>query len=190
MQTASCSFPSWDDAAWRDQDRCNKIYFAAWQERAGAATMDDDKVQDIIDKYDGDAGSLIQILLDIQKECRWLSQETLEKVGASLKTPLSLGRLQQTASFFKAFNLVPRGRHEVHVCMGTSCYVNGAPRILEAVQEELGIRPGETDMDLRFSLETVNCLGCCQQGPVMAVDGQYYGDMTPEKAIEILKNCD
>ncbi len=84
-------------------------------------------------------------------------------------------RVQHIATFYKAFSLVPKGRHEIHVCMGTACHVRGADRVLDSVQDLTGIMPGETDLDLKFSLETVNCLGCCALGPVMEVDGRPHG---------------
>jgi NADH-quinone oxidoreductase subunit E len=150
--------------------------------------MDSDKIDKIIDKYQGDSGSLIQVLLEIQSENRWLPKEALEKVSKKLKVPLN--RIQHIVTFYKAFSLVPKGRHEVHVCTGTACHVRGAPRLLDSVQDLLGIRPGETDQDLKFTLETVSCVGCCALGPVMIVDGEYYGKMAPAKSEEVLKNYD
>ena len=148
--------------------------------------MDNGKIDKIIDKYNGDAGSLIQVLLEIQRENRWLPREALEKVSEKLNVPLS--RIQHIVTFYKAFSLVPKGRHEVHVCTGTACHVRGAPRLLDSVQDFIGIRPGETDLDLKFSLETVSCVGCCALGPVMVVDGEYHGKMAPAKSEEVLKN--
>lgn len=150
--------------------------------------MDNDKIDKIINKYQSDASSLIQVLLEIQRENRWLPKEVLEKVSKKLKVPLN--RIQHIATFYKSFSLIPRGRHEIHVCMGTACYVRGSPRLLGTVQELIGIRPGETDLDLKFSLETVNCLGCCALGPVMVVDGKYHGKIAPAKAEDVLKNYD
>jgi NADH-quinone oxidoreductase subunit E len=150
--------------------------------------MDNVKIDMIIDKHKGDASSLIQVLLEIQSENHWLPNEALEQVSEKLEVPLS--RIQHVATFYKAFSLVPKGRHEVHICMGTACHVRGAPRILDTVQDLIGIRPGETDLDLKFSLEIVNCLGCCALGPVMEVDGKYYGNMVSAKVGEILKNYD
>jgi NADH-quinone oxidoreductase subunit E len=147
-----------------------------------------DKIDKIIDKYEGNASSLIQVLLEIQRENHWLPKEALEKVSKKLSVPLS--RIQHIATFYKAFNLVPRGRHEIHVCMGTACHVRGAPRVLDTVQDLTGIRPGETDLDLKFSLETVNCLGCCALGPVMVVDKKYHGKIAPTQIEDVLKNCD
>jgi NADH-quinone oxidoreductase subunit E len=150
--------------------------------------MDNDKIDKIIDKYQSDAGSLIQVLLEIQRENRWLPKEALEKVSKKLDVPLN--RIQHIVTFYKAFSLVPKGRHEVHVCTGTACHVRGAPRLLDTVQDLLGIRPGETDKDLKFTLETVSCVGCCALGPVMIVDGEYHGKMAPAKSEEVLKNYD
>jgi NADH-quinone oxidoreductase subunit E len=150
--------------------------------------MDSDKIDNIIDKHNSAAGSLIQVLLEIQSVNRWLPKEALEKVSKRLKVPLN--RIQHIVTFYKAFSLVPKGRHEVHVCTGTACHVRGAPRLLDSVQNLLGIRPGETDEDLKFSLETVNCLGCCALGPVMVVDGEYHGKMAPAKSEEVLKKYD
>jgi NADH-quinone oxidoreductase subunit E len=150
--------------------------------------MDEAKIEQIIEKHQGRADSLIQILLELQSENRWLTKETLAKVSEKLEVPLS--RIQHVATFYKAFSLVPKGRHEIHICLGTACHVRGAPRLLDTVQDLLGIKPGETDSDLKFSLETVNCLGCCALGPVMEVDGKYHGKMVPAMAAEVLKNYD
>ena len=151
-------------------------------------TMDNDAIDKIIDKYQDDSSSLIQVLLEIQRENHWLPNEVLEKVSEKLQVPLS--QIQHITTFYKAFSLVPRGRHEIHVCMGTACHVRGAPRVLDTVQDMTGIRPGETDLDLKFSLETVNCLGCCALGPVMEVDGTHHGKIVPGEIGDVLKNYD
>lgn len=148
--------------------------------------MDDSKIEQIIDTHHSEADSLIQILLDIQAENRWLPKEALERVSTKLQIPLS--RVQHAATFYKAFSLVPKGRHEIHVCVGTACHVRGAPRLLDSIQDLIGIKPGETDSELKFSLETVNCLGCCALGPVIEVDGKYHGKMVPAQTGEMLKN--
>ena len=147
--------------------------------------MEIDKIDQIIDKHQGEPSSLIQILLDIQTEHHWLPKAALERVGEKLQVPLT--RIQHIATFYKAFSLVPRGRHEVHICVGTACHVRGATRILDTVEEAIGIKPGETDLDLKFSLETVNCLGCCALGPVVEVNGKVHGKMSPNKTSEVLK---
>jgi NADH-quinone oxidoreductase subunit E len=148
--------------------------------------MDNGKIDEIIDKYPSDPSSLIQVLLEIQSENRWLPKEALEKVSKKLKVPLN--RIQHIVTFYKAFSLVPKGRHEIHVCTGTACHVRGATRVLDTVQDLTGLKPGLTDQDLKFSLDTVSCVGCCALGPVMVIDGEYHGKMAPAKAEDVLKN--
>ena len=150
--------------------------------------MDKGKIDKIIEKYPSDPSSLIQVLLEIQRENHWLPKEAIERVSEKLQVPLN--RIQHIATFYKAFSLVPKGRHEIHVCVGTACHVRGAQRVLERVQDLTGISPGETDLDMKFSLETVNCLGCCALGPVMVVDGEYHGKMAPAKSEEVLKDVE
>ena len=148
--------------------------------------MDKEKIDQIIAKYNNEPSALIQILLDIQSENHWLPGEALEMISEALDVPLT--RIQQIATFYKAFSLVPKGRHEIHICVGTACHVRGASRVLDTVQDHTGIMAGETDLDMKFTLETVNCLGCCALGPVMEVDGKPHGRMAPAKAIDVLKN--
>ena len=143
------------------------------------------KVGSVLERYSRDASQLVAILQDIQAEYNWLPKEALEEVSQELGIPLS--RVFSVATFFRAFSLRPRGRHLIHVCLGTACHVRGAPRILEQIERQLGIRPGEMTEDLQFSLETVNCVGACALGPVVIVDGDYHGQMTPDRVKEILK---
>jgi len=150
--------------------------------------MDTGRIEQIINDHRCEASSLIQILLDIQNELHWLPSEALAMVSEKLRVPMS--RIQHTATFYKAFSLVPKGRHEINVCMGTACHVRGASRVLEVVQTVTGIQPGETDTDMKFSLDTVNCLGCCALGPVMEIDKQYLGKLVPDRAAGLLKNYD
>ena len=147
--------------------------------------MDIAKVDEIVDQHQVDASALIQILLDIQAENHWLPKTALERVGERLQVPLT--RIQHIATFYKAFSLVPKGRNKIHVCMGTACHVRGAQRVLDTVQEATGVSPGETDVDLNFSVETVNCLGCCALGPVMEINGKTHGKMTTAQTADVLK---
>ena len=148
--------------------------------------MDKDKIDQIIAKHHSDASSLIQILLEIQSVNRWLPKEAIERVSKKLKVPLD--RIQHIVTFYKSFSLVPKGRHEIHVCTGTACHVRGAPRVLDTIQDLTGIKPGETDSEVKFSLETVNCVGCCALGPVMVIDGEYHGKIAPANSEDVLKN--
>jgi len=148
--------------------------------------MDTGRIEQIINNHRCEASSLIQILLDIQNELHWLPREALEMVSEKLQVPMS--RIQHAATFYNAFSLVPKGRHEINVCMGTACHVRGASRVLEVLQTATGIQPGETDPDMKFSLDTVNCLGCCALGPVMEIDKQHLGKLVPDRAAGLLKN--
>ena len=148
--------------------------------------MDLSRVDQIVDEHHGEASSLIQILLAIQDENHWLPAEALGRVSERLG--VSLARIRHIATFYKAFSLVPKGRHEIHLCMGTACHVRGAPRVLHSMEEVTGISAGETDLDLKFSLDTVNCLGCCALGPVMEVDGKTHGRLSTAKAAKVLKD--
>ena len=147
--------------------------------------MDSDKIDRMIEEHRGKAGSLIRLLIEIQGENHWLPREVLLRVSRSLGVPLS--QVLQVATFYKTFRLTPRGRHEVHVCMGSSCHVRGSTAVLDAVRGFLGTGPGETSPDSRFSLEAGNCLGCCNAGPEIVVDGKHHGRMTPAKAEDVLK---
>lgn len=148
--------------------------------------MDNNRVDQIIDKHQCEPSSLIQVLLEIQSENNWLPTEALDRISERLQVPLT--RIQHIATFYKAFSLVPKGRHKVHICVGTACHVRGAARVLDTVQDLTGIKPGETDLDMKFSLETVNCLGCCALGPVMEVDGKIHGKMSRTETEDVLKN--
>jgi len=148
------------------------------------ATMDIERVDQIIDKHHGEASSLIQVLLEVQNENHWLPKEALWRISDKLQVPLN--RIQHIATFYKAFSLVPKGRHQVHICVGTACHVRGATRVLDKVQDLTGIKPGETDLELKFSLETVNCLGCCALGPVMEINGKTHGKLSPAGTEDVL----
>jgi NADH-quinone oxidoreductase subunit E len=134
-----------------------------------------------------DKSALIQMLLAIQKENRWLSNDALAWVSQKLGVPLT--QIYHIATFYKAFSLKPQGRHSVSVCMGTACHVRGAVGLLDKTIDTLKIKPGETSRDMRFSLNTVNCLGCCALGPVLMVDGKYHSNPSASKLKEIFESC-
>ncbi len=148
--------------------------------------METTKIDAIIDRHEGEPSALIQVLLEIQKEQHWLPKAVLQQVAERLQVPLS--RIQHVATFYKTFSLVPKGRHEVNICMGTACHVRGAGRVLDKVETITGIGAGETDLDLKFSLETVNCIGCCALGPVMEIDGKTHGKLTPATTADVFES--
>jgi len=148
-------------------------------------TVDLNKVDEILSKKDLRHESLIHTLLDVQDELFYLPREALERVSERMKIPLV--QVVQVASFYKAFSLEPRGKHLVRVCLGTACHVRGGERILDQLKRILEVESGGTTRDNLFSLEAVNCLGCCASGPVMVIDGKYYGMMAANKVERVLK---
>jgi NADH-quinone oxidoreductase subunit E len=151
-------------------------------------TINNGNIDRIIDKHQSKASSLIYVLMEIQHENHWLSKEALKKVSERLQVPFN--QVLRIASFYKIFSLVPRGRHEIHVCTGSGCHVRGAQHLLEAVQDLTGIKLGETDPGMKFSLEAGSCSGCCAVGPVIEIDGKQVGKMEPTRVAEVLKNYD
>jgi NADH-quinone oxidoreductase subunit E len=145
-----------------------------------------DRADRIIDKYVNEEGILIQVLLDMQHELNWLPPEVLQEISVRLAIPMS--QILRVASFYKAFSLTPRGRHVLSICLGTACHVRGAPRVLDKVEQVLKVKSGETTPDQRFTVETVNCLGCCALGPVMTVDGKYHGKLQLAEVEKILQS--
>ncbi|MFC1931451.1 NADH-quinone oxidoreductase subunit NuoE [Chloroflexota bacterium] len=128
--------------------------------------------------------NLLSILQDVQAECGYLPEKKLIETAEVLGMPLI--DVYGVATFYKSFSLTPRGRHQVKVCLGTACHVRGANRIVEEIERKLAIKPGETSEDGEFSLETVMCLGCCAIGPVVVIDGKYYGQVIPTEVESIL----
>ena len=147
--------------------------------------MEEHNVEGIIERHGADSSALIQILLDVQEEYRYLPKDALEKVAEKLEMPLS--KAYGLATFFKAFSLVPRGEYIVRVCLGTACHVGGGVKIIEELERKLNIKSGETTEDLQFSLDAVNCLGCCGLAPVVTVNEDIYGKVTMSKVPKILK---
>jgi NADH-quinone oxidoreductase subunit E len=141
-------------------------------------------VKTVLKRHNNDQSMLVGILQDTQAALGYLPREALTEICKELDLPMS--QIYSVATFFKAFSLKPRGRHQIHVCMGTACHVRGAEKILETVERDLNIKPGENDKDLRFSLETVNCVGACALGPIIIIDGNYAGDMKIESVKPLL----
>jgi len=153
--------------------------------------MNKETLDAILDRYDRNPAQLIPILQDVQREENYLPRETLELISQKLGIPIV--RVYAVATFYKAFSLKPRGKHIIQVCMGTACHVRGGVRVLDKIERDFGVGPGETTEDMAFTLETVNCLGACALGPIVVVDGEYHGMMTPpkwDKIYKTLKNAE
>ena len=173
-------------------DESKNLIVAAFNENEGqanapvrTAALNGDKIDALITEHQGKPGSLIHVLMEIQSQYHWLPKDILDRVSEKLQVPLS--RVMQIATFYKTFSLTPRGRHEVHVCTGTSCHMRGASHLLATLQDLIGIRPGETDTSSTFSLVGGNCLGFCTLGPEIIVDGTHHGRLTPAEVKDALK---
>ncbi len=144
-----------------------------------------DEINDLIRQETQNDGSPISALENIQARYRYLPPEALILVSAQFGVPLS--QVYSVATFYHVFSLKPKGKHSLHVCMGTACHVRGSPQILDRLQSKLGVEPGGTTRDRLFTLETVNCLGACALGPIVVADGEYAGQMTAQKADTLLR---
>ena len=147
--------------------------------------MDLKRVDEIIDKYNAEKSSLIGIFQDIQAEFRYLPKEAISRVVERLTIPLT--QAYMVATFYKSFSLVPRGEHEIHVCLGTACHLRGGQRLVENFERTLGVKAGGTTKDMKFTLETVNCLGACALAPLVRVDQKNYAKVTGDKISKIIK---
>ena len=143
------------------------------------------RVNEIIDKYSGEKSSLIGIFQDIQAEYRYLPKEAISLVVERLGIPLT--QAYMVATFYKSFSLVPRGEHEIHVCLGTACHLRGGQRLVENFERTLGVKAGGTTPDMKFTLETVNCLGACALAPLVRVDQKNYAKVTADRIGKIVK---
>ncbi|MDH4240721.1 MAG: NAD(P)H-dependent oxidoreductase subunit E [Phycisphaerae bacterium] len=141
----------------------------------------------ILEKHNDDRGGLIAILEEIQAEYGYLPEKSLRI--ASEKTGRPLVDVYSVATFYRSFSLKPRGRHLVCACLGTACHVRGAPRIVEELKQQLGIKAGETTPDKEFTLETVNCLGACALGPVVVIDGHYFSKVRKSRISQLLEQA-
>ena len=141
----------------------------------------------ILEKHNDDRGGLIAILEEIQSEYGYLPEKSLRI--ASEKTGRPLVDVYSVATFYRSFSLKPRGRHLVCACLGTACHVRGAPRIVEELKHQLGIKAGETTPDREFTLETVNCLGACALGPVVVIDGHYFSKVRKSRISQLLEQA-
>jgi NADH:ubiquinone oxidoreductase subunit E len=131
-------------------------------------------------------GLLIHAFQQIQKEHNYLPEEELKKLSKKLR--VSLSEVYSTATFYKQFHFTPRGKNIACVCTGTACHVRGAGEILEGIKQVFEIDEGETTEDQSLTLETVGCVGCCGLAPVMTVNEEVVGEVTPEKLDEIVED--
>ena len=142
-------------------------------------------VDQIVQRNGNGHSNLIHVLQDMNSEFGYLPEGALRRVSEVMAVPLV--EVCGMATFFKSFRLEPRGRHLITVCMGTACHVRGAPRVVDKMEQDLGIHRGQTTSDQRFTLETVNCVGACALGPTVIIDGEYHGQVNANEVDSLLK---
>jgi NADH-quinone oxidoreductase subunit E len=149
------------------------------------ATRDDVSVRSIILKYPGRDQDLMAVLQDIQADYNYLPKEALKQVSREMRIPL--GQIYSVATFYNAFSIEPKGKHQVCVCTGTACHVKGAARLIESFEREIGIRVGQTSPDFMFSLEEVRCIGCCGLAPAVTIGEKLHGKLSAGRVRRIVE---
>ncbi len=150
-----------------------------------AGGFDAAPLEELLEKYRGQKGTLIPLLQGTQAAYGYVPREAMVRVAEELGEPLS--QVFGVATFYAQFRLVPRGKNVIRVCHGTACHVSGAPLVSQEVERNLGIRDGENTPDMMFTLESVACLGACGMAPVMMINDRTYGKLTPDKAVGAVK---
>ena len=142
------------------------------------------QLQEVIAKHRGQPGGLMPTLQEAQGIYGYLPIEVQTKIADGLG--VSLSEVFGVATFYSQFSLTPKGEHVCSVCLGTACYVKGSDKILEAVEKKLGIKAGECTADGKFSIESCRCVGACGLAPVMTIDEEVYGKLTPDQVSGII----
>jgi len=150
--------------------------------------LDLSPLQDILDEYKTQHGAVIPVLQKAQEIYGWLPEPVLQTIAKGMGVPLS--QIYGVVTFYSQFYLTRRGKHIIRQCDGTACHVRGAAKIVQAVEDHLGIKAGETTEDYQYTFEVVYCLGSCGLAPVAMIDDQVVGHLVPEKMIQILKDLD
>ena len=143
------------------------------------------KIEEIIDKYRNKNGALIQVLNEIQKEIGFLPISAQKKVANGLDIPEK--EVYGVTTFYSFFSLTPKGKTSIRACLGTACFVKGGKKIAERIEKELGIKPGETTEDRRYSLNVNRCLGACGIAPVIMINDKIHQKVRPDKVMDIIK---
>lgn len=153
-------------------------------EEAVTEEIDLSKVDALIEPYIGKKEMIIPALQKVQDHFGYLPRSAVEQVSKRMRAPLS--RLYGVATFYAQFKMKPRGRYIIRVCKGTACHIQGSPKIAERIEDILGLKSGETTDDLRFTLEEVACIGACALAPVIMINDDPHGRLTPDKIKDIL----
>jgi len=155
---------------------------------SSAACVDTAPLAAILARYPRAEASLIQVLQDVHRVYNYLPCDALNIVAHELGVPLA--KVFSVGTFYKAFSLVPQGKVLVKVCTGTACHIRGAPQLIEELERELHVKPGETTLDMGFTVKTVNCVGACAMAPVLIKNETYFGNAKPAKVADYLGASD
>jgi NADH-quinone oxidoreductase E subunit len=142
------------------------------------------ELEQIIEKHKSEGGALIPILHEAQELFGYLPEKVQQMIADGLK--ISLAEVYGVATFYSRFTLTPKGKYNIQICLGTACYVKGADKVLAKLEEILGIKAGETTSDGKFSIEAARCVGACGLAPVMVINEEVYGKVTPDMVKDIL----
>lgn len=153
-----------------------------------AKAIDLSKLDPILTKHEGQKEALIPVLQEVQGEFGYVPEEAIERIADALE--LFPSQVYGVVTFYSQFYLTPRGRNTIKVCQGTACHVQGVVAVLKELKERLGVKERGTTDDLRFTLESVRCLGTCFLAPVVMINRDYHGKLTPQKVKGILKHYD
>ncbi len=158
------------------------------KEAVAEQTVDLAPLDEVLDAFQSERGAVIPVLQRAQEIYGYLPKEALERISKRMNVPIS--QVYGVATFYAQFTLMAQGRHLVSVCDGTACHVRGAAQIVKVLEQELGIKAGETTPDYRVTLQVVYCLGSCALAPIAVVDGQIVGRLAPEKAAKMVRDLE
>jgi NADH:ubiquinone oxidoreductase subunit E len=146
--------------------------------------MEEELLEEILASYGGQRNELVPILQDVQETLGYLPEQVMQSIARFIRVPES--HVYSVASFYAQFRTLPLGRRRIAVCRGTACHIRGAPQILREIEDSVHLKEGETSEDLEYTLETVACIGCCALAPCIRINKDVSGDMTPQKARELV----
>ena len=166
----------------------NHARFLLWAQMIRKVEESLSGIKDILERHPANRGSLIPVLQDVQEAFGYLSEEAIEELARLMG--ISANEIYGVATFYTQFRFNPPGRHTIQSCQGTACHVRGGRKILDELEQRLGITAGQTTADGQFDLQRLACLGCCALAPVVAVDGKVYARMTAKKIPSVLSQYD
>lgn len=186
LECDSCGH-RWDyEGEMKEYTTCPQCQYEVKLPAKAEVVVPDEKVDEILERYQEESSSLIPLLQEAQEKFGYLPRKVIESISSHLNMPES--KIYGVATFYAQFRFEPQGDHVVRICHGTACHVKGADNITEAVESEIGVDTGETTEDGAFTLERVACLGCCSLAPVIMVDDTAHGNLTRDKVKDVIQS--